>query len=213
MEYKNIIICFIFTFYLSSLYCQDLNELYILYNNRQIRELKNKVDLLEKKYPDKKEILFFKTLFIRNGDEAVQNYQNLLGQADEKLKAYVVNKISEYYYAKGYYVTALQYQDDIIVTSNQNVKENIEEKNQQLKINENSKFKIQLGAFSVKENANQLIEKLLHNGIHALIVERMVNDILLYCVWINGKNSFEETKLFAEMIKKKFQLEYRIIKP
>jgi hypothetical protein len=213
MEFKNIIISFVFTFYLSCLYCQDVNELYILYNNRQIQELKKKVDLLEKKYPDNVEILFFKTLFIRNGDEAVQNYQNLLGHAGEKLKVYLVNKISEYYYAKGYYVTASQYQDDKIVTSNQNVQENIEEKNKQLKINENSKFKIQLGAFSVKENANQLIENLLHNGIHAVIVERMVHDILLYCVWINGKNSFEETKLFAEMIKKKFQLEYRIIKP
>ena len=46
-----------------------------------------------------------------------------------------------------------------------------------------------------------------------MIVKRVVNEVNLYCVWINGKNKFEETKEYAEMIKKKFKLDYRIIKP
>jgi hypothetical protein len=218
VEFKNIVIYIVFLFYHSLICGQEFNELYRLYNERKIQELKNKLDFFEKSYPDHLEILFFKTLFIVNGDEAVSSYQQLTGQADEKLKSYLIKKISEYYYAKGYYITALEYQKKITTPSEHIGQDKIKENNnhsanEQLHVDNSSKFKIQLGAFSVKENAIQLKDMLFHNHLNAVIVERRINETRLYCIWINGKDNFESTKEYAEMIKNKFKLEYRIIKP
>ena len=221
MEFKNIIIVYLSFCCFSILYSQEFNELYKLYDNYKFRDLLDKIQFYEKTQPDNIEILFFKTIFNRNGTEAVETYKELLEKADGRLKNYLNKKIAEYYYAKGYYITAAQYlESKTDFFENGSAKDNDIEKDKIPDIkpavnddSDNPRFRIQVGAFSIKENADQIKDMLYKHAIYAVIVERVINKQKLYCVWINGKNNFEESREYAEMIKKKYDLDYHILKP
>ena len=217
MEYKNIISLILSIFCFSWLFTQEFSELYTLYDQKNFHELKEKIQSYEKKHRDNIEIQFFKTLFNKNGDEAVDKYKELLDRADGRLKDYLLEKIAEYYYSKGFYITASKYRDSKTNYPEKEQNTGLERKNDpeinHLVKTDTPKFRIQVGAFSLRENANTIKEKLQSHAINAVIVERTVNKKNLFCVWINGKNNFEDTKEYAEMIKKKLNLDYRILKP
>ncbi|MFC2089110.1 SPOR domain-containing protein, partial [Calditrichota bacterium] len=112
----------------------------------------------------------------------------------------------DYYYAKGYYITASKYQKYLVEkSSDSNIKTTAEI--------EQDKYIIQLGAFGLKENAEQLKTMLETQNLYPRIVERNINGKLLYCVWMDGKTNFSQTLRYAETIKQKYQLQYRIIQP
>jgi cell division septation protein DedD len=71
---------------------------------------------------------------------------------------------------------------------------------------------IQVGAFGEEENARQLQKSLQTQKFPVRIIERVVNDRNLYCVWVNGGESLDETIRLADKIKNRFKLEYRILK-
>ena len=75
-----------------------------------------------------------------------------------------------------------------------------------------AKYYVQVGAFSLKENAEQRIRFLKIQNISSSVVEREVNNSTLYCVWIPGKESIDETLAFANEIKQKYALDFQIKK-
>jgi hypothetical protein len=72
---------------------------------------------------------------------------------------------------------------------------------------------IQVGAFGSQENALKLKKILKEKKIQVKVVKRNVNSKNLYCVWIDGKNNFEETKEYAELLKSRYRLTYSILRP
>ena len=74
-------------------------------------------------------------------------------------------------------------------------------------------YKIQVGAFGVIENANDLAGYLQDNKLEVSVVKRNVSGSVLYCVWVEGDTDFKITENIAEEIKRKYQLSYRIVKP
>ena len=76
---------------------------------------------------------------------------------------------------------------------------------------EDNKYIIQLGAFGLKENAYQLQKMLQTQNLYTRIENRNINGKILHCVWLDGKNGFSETLEFAEKIKEKYNLQYRIL--
>ena len=72
-------------------------------------------------------------------------------------------------------------------------------------------FFIQVGAFGLHENAEQQRIFLATQDIHSSVVERVVNDKTLFCVWIDGKTDLDKTLAYANRIKQKFDLNYQIM--
>ena len=62
------------------------------------------------------------------------------------------------------------------------------------------------------ENANQMQEMLTTQNVNSIIKKRDVNGRILYCVWVPGKKDFKETLDFANSLKNRYELEFRIIK-
>jgi hypothetical protein len=165
---------------------QDPNPLFQLYNERRMEELKIQLPLF-KNTPEK---LFFETLFINDADSSIEIYKQIYNDASAKLKPLVARKLYEYYYAKGFYIAAQRY----------------------LESEEQSAYEIQLGAFLSQENAEELDRKLSAGGLNTYIIIKEIDQKKFYCIRIKGKQSLQETEVFADKIGKQFNLKYRIIK-
>jgi hypothetical protein len=196
---------FIF-FNVGILFSQNFSKLYELYESKNFDQLKIELDQFNNQFKNSTEIKFFDALFLEDGEQALLIYKSLFDISEGKIKTYLAQKLSDYYYAKGYYITASKYQKYLVEKSP-------DSKNQTTAEVEKDKFIIQLGAFGLKHNADQLKNMLETQNLFPRIVEREINGKFLYCVWMDGKNNFSQTLKYAESIKQKYQLQYRIIQP
>jgi hypothetical protein len=202
---------FVLSSLLASAGAQELQELYQLYSQKKISQLNEKVVSLEERYPDSIELKFFQTLFVENGDHAIKTYENLYDNAQGIIKRYIARKIAEYYYAMGYYVKASKYLE--MVNS-----QDLNSANDEFEVQKSSpptptQLVIQVGAFKFIENAQYLQKILQSHNIASRVITREIENKSFYCVWLEGKSNFEETREYAENIKKELNLQYRIINP
>jgi hypothetical protein len=205
---------------MNQLMAQEFSELYTLYQQKKFTALQQKTQQLALQYPDKDDIQFFKALSLENGDEAVKIYEQLYlrAAATGVLKYELSKKLSQYYYARGLYVRAAEFEKPPETTSpapsgSVTLMSNAAgvpaaKPGQDRETN----YIIQVGAFGEEENARQLQKNLRAQKFESKIVERLVNEHNLYCVWVNGGNSLDETLRLAEKIKNRLKLEYRILK-
>lgn len=182
-------------------------DLFNLYNNQKFEELKLKINKLDKNKSRSAEIEFLHTIFLQNGEDALKIYLKLFESSYGDLKSIVSKKLSDYYYAKGYYLTASKYQKYLVEDTH------TKPTNQKIVTSqtEQKKYIIQLGAFGLIENAAQLQEMLQTQNLYTRIENRNINGKYLHCVWLDGKKGFSETLEFAEKIKEKYHLQYRIL--
>jgi len=181
------------------------SELYNSYEKKNFKELKNSLN--KYKADNSLDIKFFKALFYQDGEQAKNIFEDVYKHGKGRAKYYSAKKIMDYFYAKGYYVNAAIYQKYIVEHS-------VQEKTS-IKTSPESqaeKYYVQAGAFSLSENAEQLVKFLKIQNINSKVVERTVNNSTLYCVWIPGKKTVEETLEFANKIKQKYSLDFQIMK-
>ena len=195
---------------------QNISELFSLYQDKNFSVLQQKVQELSIPYPEKAELRFFNALFLENGEAAVQVYEQIYPDAGGILKTELAKKLGEYYYARGFYTRASEFDKvrqagpaviqpgppDVISRETK-----ISTPPEKKKVN----FIIQVGAFGQEENARQLRKSLQAQKIGSRVVTRLINGKNLYCVWVDGGNSLDETLRIADAIKGRFQLEYRIL--
>jgi hypothetical protein len=194
---------------------QDFSELYVLYQNKNFTELQQKIEQIKEPYQDNIEVKFFKALFLENGDEAVKIYEQLYPATSGILRAKVGEKLAQYYYARGFYSRAAEIVKDQATTSasesaatrSGSVSGKGNQQSEKKKVN----FVIQVGAFGQEDNARQLQKTLRAQNISSRLVTRMVNGRNLFCIWIEGTDSLDETLQIANNIKNRFKLEYRIL--
>ena len=182
-------------------------NLFTLYENQDFEVLKTEIDKLDKNKSKSAEIEFLNTIFLQNGEEALKIYLKLFENSYGDFKSIVSKKLTDYYYAKGYYLTASKYQKYLVESTNTKPtkQKNISTKAKQ------KKYIIQLGAFGLEDNAAQLQKMLQTQNLYTRIENRNINGKSLHCVWLDGKNGFSETLEFAEKIKEKYYLQYRIL--
>lgn len=202
---------------LSSIFAQKYPELVQYYKDRQLTQLQTRLNELEKSDPDHKEVRFFKAYFWDNGEEAFTVYQELFNQSYSPLKNLIADKISDYYYARGFYVKAEEYKKiaftlfPVKTKDEKKTVDNNQKKN--VKNNQKSIYMIQVGAFGVIDNANDLAQSLKARKMSVEVVNRIVGGQTLYCVWVAGRADIQATEDLAREIKQKYNLSYRIIKP
>jgi sporulation related protein len=206
---KIILILFIVLFAIQLINAQGLvnKNLFTLYENQDFEELKSEIDKLDDMHRNSAEIEFLNSVFLENGEDALKIYLKLFDNSYGDLKSIVSKKLSDYYYAKGYYLTASKYQKYLVESTDTKPPK---QKNVTIKT-EQKKYIIQLGAFGLKENAVQLLKMLQTQNLYSRIENRNINGKSLHCVWLDGKKGFSETLEFAEKIKEKYHLQYRIL--
>jgi len=174
LEYKSLILIIILCVFFNPVNAQQFEKLFELYENRRIEQLRDIVMDMSKTYSSSPEVIFFKNLFNENGEESTLIYEQILPKSQGRLKRYITKKLANYYFAKGYYITAKRYEE-----MNINSIEETEQKNPANSEEEdkpNDIFIIQVGAFSMKDNAEQLTQMLFTQKIDARVVERKIAD-------------------------------------
>lgn len=207
--YKILIISFILFL---NLYSQSSNTLFDLYTNKHYSLLKEKLETSTQIQDTERS--FFEAVFLKDGESAFQIYESLFRKTEGKLKYYTAERLKDYYYARGYYSTASDY-EKFLVEHKALVEQETEVVMPDI-VNQSpvdtDLLYIQVGAFGISDNAGQMKEMLRTQNIESKIVLREINGQRLYCVWIAGKINFEETLKFANDIKQKYHLNFKIIK-
>ncbi len=181
------------------------SELYSFYESKDFTELQKRLD--QYKTDNSYDIKFFKALFYQDGEQAKKTFEAVYNHGKGKAKYYSAKKMMDYYYARGYYVNAAAYQKYLV---EHNAVE--EGDTQTIPESKTAKYYIQVGAFSLKENAEQQVRFLKIQNINSIVVDRNVDSSILYCVWIPGNESIDETLVFANEIKQKYALDFQIKK-
>ncbi len=184
-----------------TLYAQSgWEQMFTLYQQKDFKTLK--AELERKSGADTASVnyRFFKAVFTKDAQKAKEKYENVFNHASGRLKQMAAQKLHDYYYALGYYVRASWY-GKYVGSESENT-ENLEEK---------STLAIQFGAFSTRLNALRRQTILKQAGVSSSIVKRNINGKQLFCVWVEGKPTVEETRKLADQIKKQLNLDYRII--
>ena len=196
---------------------QKHQDLFEYYTNKQIDKLATRIQQLKTDAQNDPEVLFFSTVLNDNGDSAFSIYERLFIESRGRVKNLAAAKLAEYYYARGFYIKSSEYEKFAktyipiktteVIESGDNTKENKTEQRSK------SIYKIQVGAFGVIDNANDLATFLRGKKLDVSVATRSIGGNILFCVWVEGGSDFKSTEEIAEAIKKKYQLSYRIVKP
>jgi hypothetical protein len=196
----------------SGVIAQNSNQLFNYYQNKQFDLVKN--NLTKSKQISETERQFFEALFIKDAEQAFGIYEALFKKTEGKIKYYSAERIKDYYYAKGFYSTASDYEKYLVEH-----KALIDQKTEVVIpdiVNESPAdtdlLYIQVGAFGLVDNANQMKAMLNTQRIESKIIIKEINSQKLYCVWVTGKGDFDETLKFANDLKQRYHLNFKIIK-
>ena len=187
----------------------SLAHLYGLFEQQRFDELQTKLKQTAKTADNKYELQFFETLFLRDGEKAGRQYEAVYKKATGKAKYYAAKKLMDFYYAKGFYVHAAEFEKYMV---EHQIRQEKPLQPGMPAADETGAYFIQVGAFSLKDNAMQLVGFLAVQNIQSGIVQKIRDGKILYCVWIPGKVNLDETLHMANEIKQKYALEYQIKK-
>lgn len=209
-------VIYIFSLFHFTVTAQSFDELITLYKDQKHEQLKKEID----KLPDdpelsKTENAFLKALTTPNAEEAKRIYERLFDAGSPKVRYLAAQKLMQYHYARGYYITSEDYQK-YLLRNEKDLQPGDDRKllseTYQVENAPGPSFFIQVGAFGYQDNAEQLQSMLETQNIKCSIVPRNIGGTKLFCVWIKGKTSLDETISFANDIKERYDLNYRIIK-
>jgi len=214
---KILFIVTVSAFFEQPLQAQSFNRLLHYYRQHQVPEFKEEAQKIDqeaiRQNPD---LEFFYILLQDNAESALAGYERLFKDGSPRVKYLAAEKLNEYHYARGYYITASEY-EKYLVKNEGILLENSEEKeivrsSSKTPAQDDVAFHIQVGAFSHRDNANQLSEMLTTQNISSKIILRTVGNNQLFCVWIEGKPTLDQTMEYANQIKERYDLNFRIIK-
>lgn len=196
---------------------QSFNKLLKYYQEHNIEAFRSEAQKIDREALEQApDLEFFYTLLNENGEEALSEYERLYKSGSPRVRYLAAEKLMEYHYARGYYITASEYEKYLIkhekiILNDGEEKEIIRTNPTENKRNDMEYF-IQVGAFSHRDNARQLSEMLKTQNVNCTIVLRTINERQLFCVWIEGKATLDQTMEYANRIRERYDLNFRIIK-
>ena len=152
-------------------YAQQRENLYNLYKQNQLQALEESLKKIPSAVDGDYELLFFQTLFVKDGEQAEQKYLSVFEHGSPLFKLLAAKKLMAYFYAAGYYVTSEKYQKFIV---EHEISETAEP---QMLVEQKTippKYYIQVGAFGLAENAKQRVSFLKTQDVNSQLVERNV---------------------------------------
>jgi hypothetical protein len=193
--FSNLIILFLIISFSIQLFGQSNSELANLYENNQLVKLKQYSDNDQINDPHWR--VFVKTLFEQNADSALGIFAAIYRLTQDKvLQQFIIERISDYYYARGYYKTA-----ERLLKDKKYFNETISAQHK-LKT-ETKNFGIQIGAFSSYENALSLKNKVLKRADNVAIINKDSNDENLYVVVVGKFSDRKAAERELQVLKQK----------
>ena len=163
---------------------QSSRELAVLYENQQFSKLKEYYEKSQISDSGWKE--FIGALFEDNADSAIMMYASVYkSNQDKVLRKFVVERIADYYYARGYYKTSERLQKD------KRFLEELVSSQREPEPTNTVGYGVQVGAFGNYENALTLKNEMLKKNRNVSIVNKKSDGENLYLVVI-GKYSDRE---------------------
>jgi hypothetical protein len=191
------------------LYGQNYTNLWQQYLKSDYAAISRQAETIRSSQSTTALALFFRGLTEPNGEKAVAFYEQSLDKAkDGRLRFQAAKKIYEYYYARGYYLTADDYKKRMGLDK-EIVQTNSPEKSFETPP---IRFVVQVGAFSSRKNAEKMINRFTGLEATIMIKKKEIGDQQLHLVWIGP---FTE-KGSAENLQEQIAAKYRIkstIKP
>jgi tetratricopeptide (TPR) repeat protein len=208
--------------------------------NGNAESVKKSVAADLKKSPDDPNLLYVSALLTDDGDEAAKIYIRVAESVKKSSYADVAYyKLWQYYYAQGLYTKAQSYKDQLLkkypdskyaqaaekgepvaasVTENTPVTGKKQKNAAEQSASNAAKTEkvmsgvtVQVGAFTKKENAKELMKKLNHPELKIVVNEKNVGGTVFYVVSATGFRSEVEANGFVEKINKKYSLQSRVI--
>ncbi len=212
--FKTFILSFLL---ISPLLAGTYDALFELYAKKDFESLRLKLNEYSDGRSDSAELQFFRTLFIENGETANRQYEELFQNSGGPLKNLIAEKISDYYFALGFYMKASEYEDlarmNYPAVQNSQVATPIPQVTSgAIEPVSEPAYVIQIGAFSVEANAQELAGEVRREKVIVNVVKRMIGGRELFCVWIQGDNDYQVTEQIARKISGKMNISYRILK-
>jgi hypothetical protein len=168
--------------------------------------IEGKKEILESKSGDL-HLKFLQTLFVRDGESAFRVYKSIvINTEDNELRYQAAQKLYEYYYARGFYVTADNIRKQMGADNLQVVKSTGGSGPELPPL----KYVLQVGAFSDKENARKLIRRFSGLDVTIMLKTKTISGRELHLVWIGPFNSRTNAERLAEKVRNDFQIEPKI---
>lgn len=188
------------------------------------------------KHPDDPDLLYVSALITQDGDAATKLYVRVI--ESKKKCAYAdaaYFKLWQYYYAQGLYSKADSYKsglekkfpdskyvhlfeikeskvpEDASAPTGSGVKPDEKTRQTNLTRKAGDGPSVQVGAFSKKENAKEIVKKLSDPTLSVSISEKNVGGTVFYIVTAAGFADSDAANAYVERINKKFSLQSRVI--
>jgi len=167
-------------------------EIYQLYMDGQIATLESMLASDRIQQPEWK--TFISAIFQENFEEAFRQYIEIYNQTrDQRLKKVIIDRVSQYYYAKGLYDSA------------ERILEDEKFRNQIFSIEvDKIYFGIQLGAFSSHENAAKASSKFQKNISELKIINKRSAGKELYVIIAGKFENKESAENYKNQLNKKY---------
>jgi len=200
--------------------------------NKQIVE--KEIPILQIKYPKDPSILFLKGVVTGEGQTAINIYSDVLNNYPGSRYADASTyRLYAYYYALGNYTKAKDYLDVLKAEYPQSpylsiAKRNVPDKNSILvtgshvgnevikttpkSTEEEYKFTIQAGAFSLAGNAESLKKEFTDDGYFSVVEDKLVAGTNFHIVFIGKFVNQDDAKSFLKQINSKYNLNGVVIK-
>jgi SPOR domain len=167
-------------------------DLYQLYIDGQIATLESMLASDQIKQLEWK--TFISAIFQENFDEALRQFINIYHHTrDQRLKKLVVDRVSQYYYAKGLYDSAERILED---EGFRNQIFSVEE--------EKIYFGVQLGAFSSYENAANASTKFQKNISDITVIKKNSAGKVLYVILTGKFENKDSAENYKNQLNKKY---------
>lgn len=216
---------FIFFVAINSLVSQnDPMKPYVeLWQNEQVDSIKKILPQLNQKFPDKVDVKFFNAVFESDAAKAAAVYESIVADfpqyvfADEALY-----RLIQLAYARGTYQNAKNKFDQLkknypkskwisaVAQMFSDLK--IDDTSDQTTTTGSKKFTLQVGAFSMRDNADDLKTKLSGFGYTPIeISEKTVNGKKLFAVWVGSFATKEEAAKTGQTLKSQQKIDFSIV--
>jgi tetratricopeptide (TPR) repeat protein len=221
------------------LYAQEVDIVQYLkqIENGNKTQVENQLSELKKNYPNSSNLLYLEGVLTANGQQAVAIYNKLVkNYPKSKYADASLYRIYSYYYALGMYNAANNFldrlkreypnspynkiakryipqKDSLVIASRaQPAGNRTETKNKTSDKNEKYFFTIQAGAFTVKGNAESLMEEFKKDGLYSSIDEKTVGGTTFHVVYVGKYSNEADASKSLKQINVKYNINGRIVK-
>ena len=197
-------------------------------------EVNKEIPALQKQFPNDPSILFLQGVLTENGQRAANIYKSILkNYPGSRYADASVYRLYTYYFALGNYSKAKSYLDMLKVEYPQSpyisiAKRNVPDKNSIL-FNDNSnknelkesasgsgeedyKYTIQAGAFTVLDNAKALMSELKNAGYFSSVEDKLVGGTNFHVVYVGKFVNEDDAQNFLKQVNSKYNINGAVVK-